>query len=95
MVAQGCQYKVWNGGAIVCCGKETEDRVWISYIYSPDERGVTVGLCSEHMAFALDSKNIEIVQTSEGLMHVRSIKEMFKDSSRVKKKKCPKCGHIF
>jgi len=90
-----CEYEVWNGGALVCCGKATEDIFWIPHTYSPDERGVTVGLCSEHRLFVNDSMNLKVVQTSEGLMHVIAIKEMFRDSSKPKKKTCPKCGHIF
>ena len=90
-----CQYEVWHGESLGRCGKASVDDIFVPCTKTPSGRYTYAFLCSEHLELVKDSVNLKAIRTSQGLMHVRAIKEMFKGSSKPKKKKCPKCGHIF
>ena len=89
---KACVYIIWDGEKMSKCG-ETDGvgSLWVSI----DHRATHAYLCPEHRAFVVESVHPEAIHTSQGLMHVKTIKEIFKESSKKRVKKCPKCGHIF
>lgn len=80
-----CEYEVWNGEIPGRCGERIgTSGVWIR---TPSGKETYAYLCPEHKLFVADSRELKLIQTSQGLMHIKTIMEMFKENSKKSSKK--------
>lgn len=77
-IITGCDYIIWNGYEMVKCRNFTAEYIEVSR----RQCGIRWPyLCEEHRSFVVDSMKPTHIQTSKGLMHIKTIKEKFKDDT--------------